>query len=127
MKYTKFSFCLVILLLSTILNYYTHFGFLLDLGVLLAFWLLIYCIIMPISLMACIFNEYKWHNKLKWCGFIAYLLSVFISSGIDSFDFYNFEIQGDGATKYAIRVILFTCITSLLISFLFFQIKSKRK
>ena len=110
---SKFFVFLIIISLSTALNYYSDFGFSFNAGVdgLTILWLLTYCIILPISLMCFIRDK----TTLKWYIFVSYLLSVFIS-GIDFFDFNNFRIQGDGATRYFIRIIFFTCIISSFIS-----------
>ena len=129
---SKFFIFLIIILLSTILNYYSEFGFLFNLGLdgLIILWLLFYCIILPISFMWFIGDK----TTLKWYIFIAYLLSVFIS-GIDCFDFNNFQIMGDGASRHLMIIIFFTCIISSFISlailvmfhiWLFYEKKKRR-
>jgi hypothetical protein len=66
--------------------------------------------------------------KISLYIFLFYLLSLFIS-GFDFFDFFdfdNFEIRGDGATQYVVKMIFIICIVSSFTSLLFFQIKNRK-
>jgi len=119
---------IVTLLLSSLLNYYTDFVFLLNSDILIFIWLIFYSIMLPIGLMVGVYIKYKstlnlFKNSLY--TFMLYLISVFIS-GLNFLDFKNFEILGDGATRFIIKIIFTICFVSSLISFCFFQFKNRK-
>lgn len=119
---------LTILLFSSILNYYTDFSFLLNSDILIFLWLLFYSIILPIGLMSYAFGKYKSTSNLFRINlsiFLLYLISVFFSS-LGLLDYKKFEIEGDGATRYVIRIILCICFVSSFLTLLFFLNKSKK-
>lgn len=119
---------LTILLFSTMINYYTDFGFSLESETLIGLWLLFYAVILPISLMSYVFNKYRASLdfcKTNLCVSLSYLLSLFLSS-LDFLDFKNFVIRGDGATQYVVKIIFTVCFVSSFTSFLFFQIKNQK-
>jgi len=118
---SKFFIYLIIILLSTIFNYYSDFSFLLDVDSLVILWLLFYCIILPIRLMWVIRDK----TPLKWYIFVSYLFSVLIS-GIDFFDFNKFRIEG-GQGGYIFKTIFFTCIISSFISLVVFHCTNRYK
>ena len=120
---------LIVLFLSTIFNSYTVFGFLVDINSnrIQGFWLLFYAIILPVKSMTLVFNKYKAFSnfhKYNLFVFFTYFFSTLIS-GIGFFDFKNFVILGDGATKYIIGVIYFISFISIVSSFVFFQLKDR--
>lgn len=124
----KIHLGLAILFLASVFNYYTDFGFLLNSDALICLWLFFYAIILPIGLMYYFSNRYKTETylyKISLYIFLFYLLSLFIS-GFDFFDFDNFEIRGDGATQYVVKMIFIICIVSSFTSLLFFQIKNRK-
>lgn len=116
---------LIVLFIASMFNYYTDFGFLLNSEILIGLWLLFYAIILPIGLIYYSSNRYK-IKKIRLYVFLLYLFSLFIS-GFDFFDFDNFEIRGDGATQYVVKIIFAICIISSFTSFLIFQIKNIKK
>lgn len=120
---------LIVLFISSIFNCYTVFGFLVDINSnrIQGFWLLFYAIILPVKSMTLVFNKYKAFSnfhKYNLFVFFSYFFSTLIS-GIGFFDFKNFVILGDGATKYIIGVIYFTCFISAFSSLVIFQWKSR--
>lgn len=116
---------LIVLFITSMFNYYTDFGFLLNSEILIGLWLLFYAIILPIGLIYYSSNRYK-IKKIRLYVFLLYLFSLFVS-GFDFFDFDNFEIRGDGATQYVVKIIFAICIISSFTSFLIFQIKNIKK
>jgi hypothetical protein len=77
--------------------------------------------------MLYLFNNYASSSNFRQSSlfvFVVYLLSVFVSA-FESFDFKDFTILGDGATKFVISSILIVCFISACSSFFFAQIKNK--
>ena len=119
---------LLILLLSTVLNYYTDFGFLLKHEIFIIIWLLFYTIIFPISSMFYVFEKYKSTRKLFSISLyviISYLLSALLS-GFNFFNFKTYVVEGDGATKFVVQVIFVVCFLSSMGSLIVFQIINKK-
>ena len=118
---------LTILLLASLYNYFTEFGFLFDTGILIGAWLFFYIVIVPIGFMYYFVNKQNselFSNKMRIFVWFFYLL-CFLISGYDFFDFYNFEIVGDGATRYVIKFIFIIFIVTSFTSFLFFQYNAR--
>lgn len=116
---------LIIVIGAVIFNYCYSFGFFCKNGDFIGIWLFFYAIILPVGAMLYVFNNYGSSSNFRKNSllvFVVYLLSVFISA-FESFDFRNFEILGDGETKFIISSILIVCLISSCCSFLVFKIK----
>lgn len=124
----KIFLCMIFLLLATILNYKTDFGFVFNIDLLIILWLLFYVIILPIGLMSYLFigNETKSKlYRLNTLLFFLYLLSVLLS-GLDFINFKHLKIEADGETEYVLKIIFISCFIFSTISFVCFQLKVKR-
>jgi len=121
---------ILVLFLSTIINYYIGFGFLIHVnsGNIAGLWFLFYAIVLPVKSMTIIFNKYKALSnfyKYNLFVFLSYLFGAIVS-GIKFFDFKSFVILGDGPTKFVMGTIYFICFISSFTSLLIFQWKSRR-
>lgn len=127
MKKVYFGF--IILILSSIFNYYKDFGFALSSDIIMMLWLMFYLFVLPITLITCVFVRNKSSlelSKISLISFVLYLVSTLLS-GVNLVDFQKFIIIGDRATRYVISVIYLICFITSLLSFLLFQLKIRKQ
>lgn len=120
---------ILILSLSLTFNHYTDFGFSLNSDVLIILWITFYSIVLPISLIMCVFYRKKNFLELSQISFISLILYLITTllSGINFIDFQRLMILGDWATRYVISAIFLLCFFTSLLSFFLFRLKIKRQ
>jgi hypothetical protein len=121
----KKNYLIIILLLSisTIFNFYSDWSFLLNAEIISFLWLLFYILIIPIVLI-----RYAYRNTKDIMGFvkkslvfIAFYYTSIILSSMNFFDFENFELVGDGASMYVIKLIFTISFLSSLFVFIYYS------
>lgn len=125
----KKGYLIIVLLLSisSYLNFYSDWSFLLNIEIVSFVWLLFYTLIFPITLIKYVYKNCTELNNFIKNGLtiiILYSISIF-SSSLNFFDIKNFQLSGDGASKFVIEIILTTSFLSILSSFLYYLIKKQ--
>ena len=115
------------LLSAAILNYNSGFSLLLNSEMLTFFWLILYIIVLPIGFEKYIFSKYLGLELFVKNSIVLILLYFvsFLLSSLDFIDFVNFEMLGDGASKFVIKLIFILALISWLFSFLYYYFKIK--
>lgn len=118
----------LLLTISTIFNFYSDWSFVLNAEIVSFIWLLFYILFVPIVLVRYAYkntNDIKGFIK-KSLVFISFYYTSIILSSINFFDFENFELKGDGASIYVIKLVSTVCFLSTLFVFIYYSIKKKK-
>lgn len=115
----------LLLTISTIFNFYYDWSFVLNTEIVSFIWLLFYILIIPIVLVNYAYNNTKDIKGLvkKSLVFIAFYYTSIILSSINFFEFKNFELVGDRASMYVIKLVFIVCFLSSLFVFIYYLIK----
>lgn len=126
----KKDYLIIILLLtiSAIFNFYSDWSFILNAEIVSFLWLSFYILIIPIVLIRYAYRNTKYIMGFvkKSIVFIAFYYTSIILSSMNFFDFENFELVGDGASMYVIKLIFTISFLFSLFVFIYYSIKKKK-